>query len=140
MARDLGTERIPVTGERAGSDATSDRVCLQLKLRKALPKWCWDWLEGIVGTATKVGKLGVLVVKVPRMKDDEALAIMRWADFVKLHGVPECCRPQDLRLAIKDGRPVPGDYVCRRCNKPWIEKRVVDAAGDSDTILQTPLN
>lgn len=84
-ARDLGVERIPVTGERAGADAATDKVCLQFKLRKALPKWLWTWLEGIVGTATRDGKIGVLVVKIPKMLDDESIVMLRWKDFVRLH-------------------------------------------------------
>lgn len=129
MARDLGTERIPVTGERAGSDASTDKVCLQLKLRKALPKWIFEWMDGICGTAKKAGKSGVVVIKVPRMLDDDALAIMRWADFVKLHGAPECCRPQDLYPSEANGDIL----ICKRCRSRWSHEYFTDAAGDTDT-------
>ena len=86
MARDVGTERIPVTGERAGSDFTDAIACYQLKVRRMLPAWLWSWLGGIQGTATKHGRIGVLVLRVPRMRDDDALVILSWRDWVALHG------------------------------------------------------
>ena len=86
MARDVGTERIPVTGERAGSDFTDAIACYQLKVRRMLPAWLWSWLGGIQGTATKQGRIGVLVLRVPRMRDDDALVILSWRDWVALHG------------------------------------------------------
>lgn len=118
-----------MTGERHGSDASTDKVCLQFKLRKALPKWLWEWLEGIVGTAQKAGKVGALVIKIPRMQDEEALVILRWADFVTLHGAPPCCRPQDLYWRNST------DAVCKRCAAGWVSKRQVDAAGSVDSEL-----
>lgn len=94
-SRDLGVERIPVTGERNGADAATEKVCLQFKLRKALPKWLWEWLAGIVGTATKDGKIGALVVKIPRMLDDESIVMLRWKDFVELHkSAGQVCMPE----------------------------------------------
>ena len=86
MARDVGTERIPVTGERAGSDFTDAIACYQLKVRRMLPAWLWSWLGGIQGTATRQGRIGVLVLRVPRMRDDDALVILSWRDWVALHG------------------------------------------------------
>jgi len=86
MARDVGTERIPVTGERDGSDFTDTIACYQLKVRRMLPAWLWAWLGGIQGTATRQGRIGVLVLRVPRMRDDEALVILSWRDWVALHG------------------------------------------------------
>lgn len=47
MARDVGCERIPVTGERHGADFADGLCVYQLKVRKAIPGWLWDWLEGI---------------------------------------------------------------------------------------------
>jgi hypothetical protein len=60
----------------------------QLKLRKALPSWLFEWMRGIVST-TPDGKTGVLILRHPGQRDDEALVIMRFADFVDLHGTPK---------------------------------------------------
>jgi hypothetical protein len=86
MARDVGTERIPVTGERAGADCATSLFCFQFKLRRSLPGWLWEWLAGIVGSAEASGKVGVLVLKKPRQEDADALVVLRWKDWVDLHG------------------------------------------------------
>lgn len=86
MAKDAGTERIPVTGERNGADARNSLFCFQFKLRRSLPGWLWDWLGGIVASAERGGKVGVLVLKKPRQKDAEALVVLRWQDWIDLHG------------------------------------------------------
>ncbi len=84
-ARDMGVERIPVTGERNGADVRTPLFAFQMKLRRSLPAWLFTWLRGICGT-TKDGQVGILVLKTPRMKDTEALVVLRWADWVSLHG------------------------------------------------------
>jgi hypothetical protein len=86
LCRDLGTQRIPVTGERDGADGRTSRFCFQFKLRRSLPVWLWTWLAGIVGTAAKTNRIGVLVLKRPRMRDEDALVVVRWRDWVDLHG------------------------------------------------------
>jgi hypothetical protein len=86
MARDVGSERIPVTGERDGADFSDGIACYQLKVRRMLPAWLWGWLGGIRGTATAQGKIGVLVLRVPRMRDEDALVVLTWRDWVALHG------------------------------------------------------
>jgi hypothetical protein len=58
----------------------------QLKLRKALPEWLFDWLGGIVADAGRVGKVGVLILRKPRQEDADALVVMRYSDFRDLHG------------------------------------------------------
>jgi hypothetical protein len=88
MARDVGSERIPVTGERHGADFKCGIACYQLKVRGMLPTWLWTWLAGIQGAGKREGKAGVLVLKMPRQKDSEALVILSWSDWVSLHGVP----------------------------------------------------
>ena len=86
MCRDVGTQRIPVTGERHGADGTTSLFCFQFKLRRTLPDWLYDWLGGIVGAAQPLGKVGVLVLKRPRMEDTDALVVLRWKDWIDLHG------------------------------------------------------
>ncbi len=89
----MGVERQPVTGERDGADnAQHPRFCFQFKLRRMPPVWLWTWLAGIVGTAERAGKIGVLVIKRPRQNDAEALVILRWGDWVALHGGDEANR------------------------------------------------
>lgn len=87
IAADCGGRRIPVTGiDRHGADVVTPMFHVQAKLRKSIPAWLGLWLSGIVGTASDAGKIGVLVLKRPRQKDTDALVVLRWADWVALHG------------------------------------------------------
>lgn len=86
LARDVGTERIPVTGERHGADFEDAIACYQLKVRKAIPGWLWEWLAGIQGTGKRKQKAGVVVLKHPRQRDEDALVVLSWRDWVDLHG------------------------------------------------------
>lgn len=88
MARDVGTERIPVTGERDGSDFEDAIAVYQLKVRKAIPSWLWGWLTGIQGTGRRKDKAGVLVLKHPGQKDSDAVVVLSWSAWVDLHGKP----------------------------------------------------
>src|SRR5262245_40402948 len=98
--RDMGVERQAVTGERDGADnQPHERFAFQFKLRRRLPAWLFTWLRGIVSTATRDGKIGVLVLKVPHMEDADGLAIVRWRDWVDLHG------PQKFGTASHRERP-----------------------------------
>ena len=89
MAKDVGTTRIAVTGERHGSDFTDGLCCYQLKVRKAIPGWLWAWLAGIQGAGSKAGKQGVLVLKRPRERDEDAIVVLSWKSWVELHGTPK---------------------------------------------------
>ena len=61
VASDLLGQRIPVTGvDRDGADVITPLFHVQVKLRKSLPQWLWDWLRGIVGDAAPHRKIGVL--------------------------------------------------------------------------------
>jgi hypothetical protein len=86
VGKDLGGRRIPVTGiDRADRDVEAGIFFYQLKLRKSLPAWLFDWLGGICG-ACPSGKVGVLILRKPRMEDNDALVILRYRDWVELHG------------------------------------------------------
>ena len=77
IAADLGGRRIPVTGlDRAGTDVEHSLFCVQAKLRRSLPAWLFTWLAGIVATAANTDRVGILVLKVPRMRDTEALVVL----------------------------------------------------------------
>lgn len=83
----LGGRRIPVTGiDRHGADVETPMFDVQIKLRKALPAWIFDWLDGICGTAQTHGKIGLLILKTPRMRDSDALVVLRMSDWIALHG------------------------------------------------------
>lgn len=87
VAEDLGGKRIPVTGiDRDGADVVTPMFNVQVKLRKALPAWLWGWLGGICATAQADGRVGILVLRKPRQDDDEALVVLRYSDWVDLHG------------------------------------------------------
>jgi len=88
MARDVGSERIPVTGERHGADFVDGVACYQLKVRRAIPGWLWTWLSGIQGAGQRQGKAGVLVLKHPRQRDEDAVVVLSWRDWTALHGTP----------------------------------------------------
>lgn len=89
IAADCGGRRIPVTGERHGSDVDAAMFCYQLKVRRALPRWLFDWLAGIVASAKAKGKVGVLVLNIPRRPRRDALVLVRWSDWCDLHGRPD---------------------------------------------------
>lgn len=90
MARDMGTERIPVTGiDRDGADFETALFCFQQKVRQMLPVWLWRWLTGICATAERKDKIGVLVLKVPGMRDADAIVMLKWRDWVALHGTTD---------------------------------------------------
>lgn len=87
VAEDLGGKRIPVTGiDRHGADVVTPMFHVQVKLRKALPGWLWGWLSGIRSDAQPKGKVGILILKKPRQRDNEGLVVMSYVDFVDLHG------------------------------------------------------
>ena len=99
--RDMGVERQPVTGERHGADNAPHPVfCFQFKNRRTLPSWLFAWLGGIVQTARRGNKVGVLVLKTPAQDDADALVVLRWRDWVDLHGVAKYSE-QAHRLAVR---------------------------------------
>ena len=107
---DLGGRRIPVTGiDRHGADVVTPMFHVQTKVRRSLPGWLWEWLGGIVATSTPAGKVGVLLLKKPRQKDVDALVVMRYGDFVDLHGNPEG------RCYWCGGVVISTDGVCQHC-------------------------
>ena len=97
-ARDVGTERIPVTGERAGPDFVAGLFAYQLKVRQTVPGYLIDWLDGICASAKRRQQIGVVVMNQPHRPRRNALVILRWADWVALHGEPdiESCRSDGM--------------------------------------------
>ena len=87
LARRVGGRRIPVTGERDGADVIAGPFVYQAKLRRGLPSYLRDWLRGIVAAGERSGgATGVVVWKAPRALDDDAVVILRLADWQAWHG------------------------------------------------------
>lgn len=87
IARKLGGRRIPVTGEREGIDVDAGPFVYQLKVRRGMPKYLSDWLEGIRRQAGNgEARTGVVIWKSPRAHDDGAVVLLSLADWIALHG------------------------------------------------------
>jgi hypothetical protein len=88
LARDVGSERIPVTGERQGADFEDGMFCFQAKLGRAMPGYLGAWLAGIraAGSRRAPPKIGVVIWKPKHARDTDAVVLLTWADWVALHG------------------------------------------------------
>ena len=86
LARRVGGRRIPVTGERDGADVIAGPFCYQAKLRRGMPSYLRDWLRGIVAAGERSGTTGVVVWKAPGARDDDAVVLLRLADWADWHG------------------------------------------------------
>jgi hypothetical protein len=85
LARQLGTHRIPVTGERAGADFRDGLFAYQAKLGRRCPAYLREWLAGIVAAGERRGLVGVVVWKPKGTRDRDALVVLRFADWRELH-------------------------------------------------------
>src|ERR1035437_1303831 len=96
LARDVGSERIPVTGERHGADFEDARFVFQANLGRSMPSYLRDWLAGIqnAGAARQPQKIGAGVWKPKRVEDADALVIVSWRDWLALTAsMPSPCAP-----------------------------------------------
>lgn len=145
MARDMNVERIPVTGERAGADARTNLFAFQFKNRKVIPGWLFRWLAGIVQSAGR-DQVGVLVLKRPRQRDRDALVILRWSDWVELHGKAEPHgekESQDRQTQRSRRKTANGEYSWKDASVvygqvPCVETAASGVAGDRAS-AQRPL-
>jgi len=104
LARRLGTRCNPVTREQAGVDFETPQFALQAKLGHRFPSYLREWLSGIVGAAVRTGRIGVLVWKPKRVPDADAVVVLRFADWVKLHVGP---KPLGAVLEVADRAGAP---------------------------------
>lgn len=119
MARDVGTERIPVSGRTKDEPDFEDGIaCYQVKCRKVIPSWLWGWLTGIQGTARRQSKAGVLVLKRPNQRDEHGLVVLSWQDWVSLHGSPHGSPKSCVRCGE---RILPGRDVGDECESCWAQ-------------------
>ena len=58
----------------------------QAKLRKGVPSYLRDWLRGIVAAGERSGTTGIVVWKAPGARDDDAVVVLRLADWQAWHG------------------------------------------------------
>ena len=98
LAHRMGGRRIPVTGERDGADVVDgSSFVYQCKLRRGLPSYLREWLRGIVAAGERTGATGIVIWKAPRALDDDALVILRLADWQALHGSQKKKRPATIK-------------------------------------------
>ncbi len=86
LARSLGTQRIPVRGERDGADFEDAMFAYQAKLGRRYPAYLRSWLAGIVDAGERSGLVGVVVWKPKGGRDEDALVVLRFRDWCDLHG------------------------------------------------------
>lgn len=88
LARDMGRQRIPVTGERCGADFEDGMFVYQAKLGRKMPSYLRAWLVGIraAGAVRRPEKVGVVVWKPKHAEDADAVVMLAWGDWVALHG------------------------------------------------------
>lgn len=90
LARDVGTERLPVTGRPGDCDFDDGVFRYQAKFRRrGLPKEVWDWLDGVRGAAKSTHKTGILVVHRSGRPHTEAAVVLSWADWCDWHGAKQ---------------------------------------------------
>jgi hypothetical protein len=100
----LGGRRRPVTGlDRGDGDVFTPMFEVQCKLRAGHPAYLVRWLAEVCRTAAARDRIGVVVWKEPgKGRDDgEALVVMRFRDFVDLHG-PLADRADERAEAAQD--------------------------------------
>lgn len=110
LARAVGTTRIPVTGERDGADFETPMFIYQAKHRAGeFPVTVARWLERVVARAEAeaLGKIGVVVIQKPRAAYADAIVVLRWKDWLDLHGSrqlelpPERTPPPDAGILFR---------------------------------------
>ena len=101
-ARRLGGQRVPITGRVRGSapDHTTagDLWSVEMKMRKAFPKWLLEALEQAIASQEQGAGRWPLVILHPkgrRYEDD--LMILRRKDFEEIHTLLLSCFQDDTQ-------------------------------------------
>ena len=101
VAERTGGRRIPVTGlDRAGADVVAGKFFYQAKLRKGVPSYLREWIDGIAETAKRKGATGIVVWKQPGERVDDSIVLMKLVDWQKLHGVEKSKRPTAIKSSV----------------------------------------
>ena len=82
----VGGKRQPCDGSKDGIDIDAGPFVYQAKLRTRMPTYLLMWLRGIVAAGVRKGAVGVVVWKAPRVRDDDAVVVLRLKDWEDLHG------------------------------------------------------
>lgn len=90
-AKQLGLERIPVTGRQrdiGGADYEDGLICYSHKHAYNQPGYILGWLRAICAYAARQdpSKLGAIVWHKKGGRRDDSLVVMRFSDWVQLHG------------------------------------------------------
>ena len=62
----------------------NDEPGVSIRSRKAIPKSIYEWSDSISRTASRESTIGVLIVKEPGLRNDNALVNLRYADWLIL--------------------------------------------------------
>ena len=83
IAELLGGRRVPVTGRQRGDapDIEHEALSIEVKSRKSLPAWLMGALRQ-AQTASKNGKMPVVVLHQDHTPYTESLVLLRLSDFV----------------------------------------------------------
>ena len=100
IAKRLGGERVGPSGQ-ATADVLTSRLAIEVKTRKALPRWLLDALGQAAAAAD--GRLPILVLHQAGQRHDDDLVVLRLSDFEEI-GV---ANPQEIcskkRQKFNDG-------------------------------------
>jgi len=88
-AKDMGTERIPVTGrqrDKGGADYETPMFAFGDKDGYRRPGYLEQWIADLEGYARPRDKIPIVVWHEPGQRRDNDLVFLRWKDWVDLHG------------------------------------------------------
>ena len=92
VCRRYGVERKPVSGRQTnkhGADNEEHPVfVIQCKLDKSLAKHVVETVLGTARKAEEVNKVGIVHWKIPGMRDENSIIMLRQKDWLDLHGEP----------------------------------------------------
>lgn len=100
LARDVRTERIPVTGrqrDKGGSDFSDGFASYQCKDGYAQPAYLEKWMRDAEEYARPRDCVPVVVWHRRGQRRKDSLVVLRWSDWVDLHG-PATPAPDDSEL------------------------------------------
>ena len=87
VAEKLGGERVPVTGRQRGSapDVSHGTLSIEVKDRKALPKWISEAMEQAIASQ-RGDQIPIVVLHEKGMRANDNLVMIRLGDWVDLFG------------------------------------------------------
>ena len=119
VAARVGGKRIPVTGlDRAGADVVAGKFFYQAKLRRGLPSYLHEWVDGIAETAKRKGAIGIVIWKQPGERVDDSIVLMKLTDWQKLHGSQKKKRSTIKPSVPRSGPGVLGTRTNDRITEP----------------------